>query len=82
MEKNTTLEKIQEILIDILDDDDLTISKDTTAEQVSGWDSITHVKLILACESEFGVSFDSGEVGKLESVGSLVNLVESKKSRN
>jgi acyl carrier protein len=50
----------------------------TTAPDVDGWDSLSHVRLILAVERHFRIKLRVGEVMKLADVGALVALVGSK----
>ena len=64
---------------DVFDDDDLIITRDTTARDVDEWDSLMHVTLMLAVEKQFGLRFSSSEVARLKSVGELVDLITSKK---
>ena len=52
---------------------------DTSPADVVEWDSPSHVMLILAIESRFGVEFTPAELGKLTSVGAIRNLIESKR---
>jgi acyl carrier protein len=56
----------------------LVLEDTTVARDVPGWDSLTHVSLIVAIEREFKIRFTSGEITKLENVGALRKLVESK----
>jgi acyl carrier protein len=48
---------------------------DTTAEDVDGWDSLAHARLIVAVEKQFGVSFPAERLFELSSVGELVELI-------
>ena len=63
---------------DVFDDDDLEISLATTAEEVEDWDSLSHIRLIVAVERKFGFKFKNSEIEALKNVGELVNLVETK----
>ena len=63
---------------DVFDDDDLEISLETTAEEVEDWDSLSHIRLIVAVERKFGFKFKNSEIEALKNVGELVNLVETK----
>jgi acyl carrier protein len=36
---------------------------------IGAWDSLSHITLVLALESEFDVQFDAGEIPELNSVG-------------
>ena len=49
-----------------------------TDAEVPGWDSLSHVNVILAVENKFGVHFKNLEVLKLKNVGDLQRLLDSK----
>lgn len=78
MNKQDTLSKLQEIVQDITGDDETKLTLNTVAEDVDNWDSINHIKIILAVESEFDVSFEADEVGSIKGVRSLVDLIAAK----
>ena len=59
-------------------DDDVPLTRETTAEDVEGWDSVAHIRLILAIEQEFGIKFSAAEVGEAQNVGELVDMIERK----
>ena len=67
------------IFRDILDDESIVLAPATTAKDVPGWDSITHVLLVVAIEKKFGVKFTAGEIQKMQNVGELVDLILVKK---
>jgi acyl carrier protein len=73
-----TLGRLEAVFRDVLDDDDIELSRSTTAADVPGWDSLAHVRLILAVEKAFSVKFSAAQVTKLKNVGDLVDLVEAK----
>jgi acyl carrier protein len=54
------------------------LSAETTSDDVEEWDSIGHIRLILACEQAFGVSFKPNEVMGLKNLGELVDLIAAK----
>jgi acyl carrier protein len=54
------------------------LGEETTGADVEGWDSVTHVMLILASERRFGVRFESSEIANAANVGEFVSLIESK----
>ncbi|UVO52865.1 acyl carrier protein [Sphingomonas sp. SUN039] len=57
---------------------DLMVSPGMTAGDVKGWDSLTHIRLILAVEKQFGVKFRTSEVSSFRNVGDLAELVRAK----
>ena len=50
-------QKLTEILRDVFDEDALVAVPELTADQVDGWDSFAHLRLIFAVEKSFGVRF-------------------------
>jgi acyl carrier protein len=51
------------------------ISRETTAYDVPGWDSIQHVYLIMSIETAFSVRLKTDQVFGLENVGELADLI-------
>lgn len=75
---NDILNRLQPIFRDVFDQNQLVITRDSNAASVSGWDSLTHVSLVLALEQEFKVRFGLGELQELENVGGIVDLIQRK----
>ena len=71
-------QRLNTILQDVFDDDGLAARPDLTADQVDGWDSFAHLRLIFAVEKSFGVSFAASQISALQNVGDLANLIHSK----
>ena len=74
----STLDTLTQIFRDVFDDGALCISDETTADDVEGWDSFTHVYLIKAVEVRFGVRFGTAELLALRTVGDLLRCIEDK----
>jgi acyl carrier protein len=72
------LHKIESIFHDVLDDNDLTISRETTANDVEDWDSLNHVQIIVAVESEFSIRFTTREIEELKNIGQMCDLTANK----
>lgn len=70
--------KQQEILRSIFGDDSLVITRETDANQIDAWDSLTHMQIIAAIEKEFKVRFALGELQALKNVGDMADLIASK----
>lgn len=71
-----TLQTVQEIFREVLDDDELELQPSTTATDVDGWDSLVHVTLMMKVEKAFGLRFRASEISDLKNVGELVALIE------
>lgn len=72
------MERLNEIFQEVFDDDTLQLTHETTANDVEGWDSLSHINLIVAVESAFNIRFSQKELLCLKKVGDLLDLVEAK----
>jgi len=72
------LQRVAAMMGDLTEDDELVLTDETTPDDVELWDSLLHIRLVVAIESEFGIRFDTVEIGEPESVGELVALIERK----
>jgi acyl carrier protein len=75
------LPRLESIFQDVFDDPRLHISANTTARDVSNWDSLTHINLIFAIEREFKVKFALGEMQELKNVGEMAALLQKKREK-
>jgi acyl carrier protein len=71
-------EKLTPIFQDVFDDDDLVPVPELAAKDVDTWDSLSHIRLILAIESNFKIKFSSAEVSSFKNVNDLVHTVRHK----
>ena len=80
MEKNEILLKLQDIFRDVLDDESLIIKNKTTADDVEGWDSLTHVQIVEETQKTFGVKFTAYEMSSWIDVEEMVDCIAKKLS--
>ena len=78
MERTDIFEKLNEIFTDVLDLDKCELTDRTSADDIEGWDSLSHIQLIVAIEKEFKIRFSSLEIMKWRNVGELVDSIMSK----
>ena len=74
----TTMETLNGIFRTVFDDDSIQIAPEMTANDVDGWDSLSHVSLILAVEAKFKIRFTQKELLTLKNVGDLHRIIENK----
>lgn len=72
------LEQVQDIFRDIFDDEDLVIKNETSAVDIEDWDSLSHIRLVVAIEKEFDIKFAFGELQELKNVGEMIELIKEK----
>jgi acyl carrier protein len=76
---NTDIEaRVNRVFQAVFDVPDLTVVGETTANDVEGWDSLTHIDLIVAVEKEFKIRFRTAEVNGMKNVGDLIRLILQK----
>lgn len=78
MEKAEILSKVNEIFWDVLDDDSIILKYENTASDVEGWDSLTHIQLIVGIEKSMKIKFTSREILSWKNVGEMVDCIASK----
>lgn len=69
------LTRLNAIFRDVLDDDEIALTTATVADDVEGWDSLAHVRLMLTVERAFSIKFTAAQVARLKNVGDLVALI-------
>jgi acyl carrier protein len=70
--------RLTEIFEDVFDDDSITVSPQLSANEVDGWDSLTHIRLMLTVEKAFRIKFSVPEISALQNVGDLVTLIKKR----
>lgn len=75
---NTTLETIQDILRSAFDEPALIIDEKMTADDIDGWDSLTHVAMIRSVEDAFQIKISFTEMINFKNVGDLIHCVNAK----
>jgi acyl carrier protein len=62
----------------VFDDETIQLLDATTAQDIPGWDSLTHINLIIEIEEEFDLKFTVDDIAGLRNVGEMVAMVERK----
>lgn len=74
----TTSEKLNDVFRMVFDDDTLQIAPEMTANDIDGWDSLSHINLITSVEATFAIRFTQKELMTLKNIGDLLKIIESK----
>ncbi len=72
------MDTLTDVFRQVFDDPAITLKPETTADDVEGWDSLSHVNLIMAVENRFNIRFSQKEVISFKNVGDLAKCVEKK----
>lgn len=76
MNRQEILSKLQIVYRDILDDEKIVLTEETTAEDIEEWDSLTHVQIVAEIQKEFDIKFSAKEMLLWENVGDIIDAIE------
>lgn len=74
----TIAQEVRQIVSDIFNVPIDEVSETSSPNTLSNWDSLQHLNLVLALEQNFGLQLGPDEIEQLLSVGSIIEIVESK----
>lgn len=70
--------QVEAVFREVFDNGELKIFDAMQAKDVEGWDSLTHITLIMALEEKFGVKFTTREVMGFQDVGQMMQCLRGK----
>jgi len=62
----------------VFDNPGIVLDEKTTASDIAGWDSFSHMNLIAAIEERFKIEFSQSEALNFQNVGELAETVQKK----
>ena len=57
-------------------DREITLLESTSAKDINGWDSLTHITIISMVEEEFEISFTMKQVLEMQNIGDMISIIE------
>jgi acyl carrier protein len=79
--QDPVLSRLTSVFREVFDDDEIELNPEMTADDVDGWDSLAHIRLILSVQKAFGIKFSPIEMNRLKNVGDLIALTKEKQSQ-
>jgi acyl carrier protein len=73
-----SLEELTPVFRQVFDDNSIELTRNTTADDIDDWDSLTHMNLVIALELRFKVKFALGELQTLKNVGEMLDMINRK----
>lgn len=71
-------ERLERVFRLVLGDPDIELTDDTTAADIDGWDSVAHVNLMFAIETEYDIEFEGNEFARFIDIGQLRDSIDHK----
>ena len=76
MDKQEVLHKIQRAFEKILEHNNFQLEDQTSAKDVDGWDSITHMMIITEIEELYQIKFKLMDLMSMNTISDLIRAVE------
>lgn len=75
MSREEVFVTLNEVFRDVFDDEEITVTDQTTADDIEEWDSLEHINLLAAVEQAFGIKFNMGQVVSMKNVGEMADII-------
>lgn len=75
MTREEVYERLNIVFRDVFDDNTITLSDETTADDIEDWDSFEHINLVVAVQDEFSFKLPMGKVVSMKNVGEMVDII-------
>ena len=81
MERKEIMAELEKIFAEALQEEQVTLTDETTAADVEGWDSVSNVIIISEVEKHFGLKLKLREIIRMKNVGALCDLIVEKTNK-
>jgi acyl carrier protein len=78
MERFEIKNELTSVFRKVFNNQTLVIADEFTANDVDGWNSLSHMILITEIEDKFAIKFRLKELNKMKNVGDMVELIKTK----
>jgi acyl carrier protein len=78
MDFNQILKEVNDIFKDVLDNDEIVLTPETSAKDVEEWDSLNHIQLVVAVEKHFKLRFTTADIQGWKNVGEMCTAIEKR----
>ena len=72
------IQAINKIFVDVLDEENIVITPETTSDEIDEWDSLNHIHLVVAIEKHFKVKFSTKEIYNWNNVADMCQSIAEK----
>lgn len=76
MNKEDILFKVRAAFVTVLEHENFQLDESTTANDVDGWESITHMMIIEEVEKSFNIKFKLMDLMNMNNVGDLITSIQ------
>lgn len=76
MNKEEIIAKVKDAFVKVLEHENFELTDTTTADDVDGWESITHMMIISEVEKQFDIKFKLMDLMNMNNVGDLIQTIK------
>lgn len=77
--RDTALTRIQKVFAEVFKLAPADVTIETSLANTQEWDSLQHMQLVMALETEFQIQFEMAEIIDLQSVAQILDSLASKR---
>jgi acyl carrier protein len=70
--------RLTPIFHEVFEDDTIVLTPGLMASDVPDWDSLSHIRLVLAVQKAFQTQFSAAQIANLKTAGDLAELVRAR----
>lgn len=78
MERTEIVNRLTPIFRKVFNDQSVEVTDTLTANDVAGWDSLSHMLLITEVENAFSIKFKLKDLNKMRNVGDMMDIIMTK----
>lgn len=78
LSSTAVIQDLQSIFAEVLEQQDFTLTRNSTADDVPGWDSLAHLEIIEVVQRRYKIKFSLTDLEQLHNAGDLADLVLAK----
>jgi acyl carrier protein len=71
------IQDVNKVFIEVLEDEDIVLTNETTANDIDEWDSLNHIQLIIAIEKKFQIRFTSADIQRWKDVQEMCDSIQN-----
>jgi acyl carrier protein len=81
MSRDDIRSSLETIFTKVFEVTQVSITDATTAKDVKGWNSVSHIDMICAVEDQFRITFSTADIARLQNVGDLLDMISAKAAK-
>jgi acyl carrier protein len=78
MDEKSIMPELEQVFRKVFNSESLIISRDMSANDVDGWNSLNHMILVSEVEKAFSIRLKLKDLNKMHNVGDMIDIILSK----